>query len=427
MKPRLIALALAGATASALLVACDRSTPDDTAGAPTTSTPGATPASAPAPDPGTSTTAQTDLEQLAERLVTQSAAVKEGEIVYISGRAQDAELLENIAVNVRKLGAWPMIGYSSDRLSKRMFFDVPDKYDAQADRVGVELAKVFDVTITLGNGTTENLFEGADPKRMAARGKANEPVTKAFRENNIRSVEIGNDLYPTPWRAERYGMDEAALASTFWNGVNIDYSELQTRGAQVKAALAAGNEMHITNPNGTDLRLRVQGRPVLVSDGIISAEDIKQGGAALSVYLPAGEVYTTPVPGTAEGKVVHTRMFYRGKQVDNLTLTIAGGKVTEMTGSGPGYADLRAEYDAVEDPRKDLFGFVDLGINSNVTLPANTTVGTWVPAGAVTVGTGSNDWAGGDNSVPYGMTAFLPGSTVMLDGKAIVENGVLKL
>ena len=228
MKHRLLAAALVAATASTLLVACERSTQDDSAGTP----PASTPATASAPESGTgtgtgagtSTAAQTDLEQLAERLVTQSAAVKEGEIVFISGRPHDAELLENIAVHVRKLGAWPMISYSSDRLAKRLFFDVPDKYDAQADRIGTELAKVVDATISLGNATTQGLFEGADPKRMAARGKANEPVAKAFMENNVRSVEIGNDLYPTPWRAERYGMEADALASTFWNGVNIDYS-----------------------------------------------------------------------------------------------------------------------------------------------------------------------------------------------------------
>ena len=262
---------------------------------------------------------------------------------------------------------------------------------------------------------------------MAARGKAGEAVGQAFLKNNVRTVEIGNNLYPTPWRAERFGMGEDELAKTFWNGVNLDYSELQTRGEQVKAALAGGNEVHITNPNGTDLKVRVQGRPVLVSDGIISADDLKRGGAAVAVYLPAGEVYTTPVPGTAEGKVVDSRSFYRGKQVDNLTLTFAGGKVTAMTGSGPGYADLKAEYDAVHDPRKDLFGFVDLGINPNVTLPATSKVGNWVPAGTVTVGTGGNTWAGGDNSVPYGTTISLPGSTVTLDGKPIVESGALKL
>jgi leucyl aminopeptidase (aminopeptidase T) len=407
----------------AVLAGCQRPATEATTPAP--AEPAAT-AAAPAPaEPAKAP--PTDLEQLASRLVTQSAAVKEGEVVLISGRTQDAELLENLAVNVRKVGAFPLVIYTSDRMSKRMFFDVPDKYDSQADALDMALVNLADVNIAVSNGMSENLFEGADPKRMAARGKAGEAVAQAAMKNNVRFVEVGNNLYPTSWRADRFGMTQDELASTFWNGINIDYSELQTRGEQVKAALAGGNEIHITNPNGTDLKFSVKGRKVLASDGIISEADRKAGGPAVSVFLPAGEVYTTPVPGSAEGKVVHARTFYRGKQIDNLTLTISGGKVTAMTGSGPGYADFKAEYDAVEDARKDLLGFVDLGINPNVKLPASSSVGTWVPAGTVTVGTGTNTWAGGDNSVAYGATIFLPGSTVTLDGKPIVENGMLKL
>ncbi|HEV8695747.1 MAG TPA: aminopeptidase, partial [Lysobacter sp.] len=316
MKRQLNAAALAVAVAIAL-IACQRTTPEVA-----TSTNPATPAPETAPAAEPAKAAYTDLEQLAQRLVTQSAAIKEGEIVYITGRTQDAELLEDIAVNVRKVGGFPLIEYSSDRLDKRLFFDVPEKYDAQANALGRKLADNVNVVITVANATSENLFEGADPKRMAARGKANEPVMQAFAKK-VRNIEIGNNLYPTSWRAQRFGMSDDDLARTFWNGVNIDYSELQGRGEQVKAALAAGNEVHITNPNGTDLKVRVQGRPVLVSDGVVTAEDMKRGGVAAAAYLPAGEVYTTPVPGTAEGKVVHTRTFFRGKQVDNLTLTIA--------------------------------------------------------------------------------------------------------
>ncbi|HEY5852286.1 MAG TPA: aminopeptidase [Lysobacter sp.] len=392
----------------------------------------AVPAASPAAPAATAPTAvgkpsATELEQLAERLVTQSAAVKEGEVVLVSGRSQDAELIENIAVQVRKLGGYPLVTYGSDRMSRRMFFDVPEKYDAQTDKLGLQLADIADVAIGLNNGTSENLYEGADPKRMAARGKADEAVSQAFLNNGVRIVEVGNNLYPTAWRAERYGMTEPQLADAFWKGLNIDYAQLQSRGEQIKAAIAAGNELHITNPNGTDLKLQVKGRRILVSDGIISPEDEKAGGPSLAAFLPAGEVYTTPVPGSAQGKVVHTRTYFRGKPIDNLTLTVEAGKVTAMTGDGPGYPDFKAEYDAVGDARKDQFAFIDFGINPNVSLPASSTVGTWVPAGAVTVGTGSNTWAGGDNSVPYGVIAFLPGSTVTLDGKPIIEKGVLKL
>ena len=65
-----------------VLVACQRSANEATDAS--TAAPAAEPA-----DPGARRGRQgpaTDLEQLAQRLVTQSAAVKEGEVVLITGR-----------------------------------------------------------------------------------------------------------------------------------------------------------------------------------------------------------------------------------------------------------------------------------------------------------------------------------------------------
>ncbi|WP_082112958.1 aminopeptidase [Pseudoxanthomonas suwonensis] len=372
-------------------------------------------------------TPSVDLQALAHRVVTQSAGVKEGDAVLITGRHQDAELMEDLAVEVARVGGYPMIEYGSDRLARRLFFDVPEKYDAREDALLAKLVDTFDVVISLGNGTSENLFEGADPKRVAARSRANEAIGQAIYKNGVRMVELGNNMYPTAWRAERFGMDQDELARMFWDGLSMDYTELQARGEQVRATLAAGNVVHVTHPNGTDLTFRIQGRKVGVSDGIISEEDVRQGGSAVSVYLPAGEVYTTPVPGSAEGRLVDTGGSFRGKNIDNLTLTIDDGKVVAIEGTGPGYADLKAVYDAIDDERKNEFAFFNLGINPNVRLGEGSTAGSWMPAGAVTVGTGSNAWAGGDNHSGGGRTVFLPGSTVTLDDKVIVENGELKL
>ncbi len=368
----------------------------------------------------------TDLEQLAERLVKQSAGVREGESVLITGGVENMTLLENIAVQVRKAGAFPLIAVGSDRLAKRMYTEVPEKYDSQADQLDLKLAGVVNAVISVGRTTDEKLFADADPKRMAARAKANEGVQDEYLKHNVRTVEVGNGLYPQDWLAARYGMTLDEMAKTFWGGVNVDYTDLQSRGAQVSAALAGGNEMHITDASGTDLKVRVQGRAYGVSDGIISAEDLKRGAAGLSVYLPAGEVYVTPVPGTAEGKVVLKKEYYQGQEINDLTLVFAAGKLTSITGSGPGFEKMKAEYDAAGEG-KDLFAVVDFGINPNVKLPANSTIATWVPAGTVTVGVGNNAWAGGDNKAPYGYFVSLPGTTVTLDGKTVVEAGQLKL
>jgi aminopeptidase len=368
----------------------------------------------------------TDLEALAQRLVNESAGVKEGDIVQISGGVQDLELLENIAVHVRELGAFPFVIVNSDRMTKRLFTDVPAKYDTQLSEAGMKLAGIVTVSIVVDSNLNEGLLADADPVRRAARGKANQPIGNELLRRNVRQVEVGNNLYPTPWRASRLGMTESELTKAFWEGVNVDYAGLQTKGEQVRSVLAAGNELHITNPNGTDLRVSIQGKPLLVSDGVISPEDVRKGGAAVSAYLPAGEVYCAPVSGTAEGKFVQSRAVFDGKEIQDLTMTFARGKLVSMTGSGAGFSGFKALYDAAGEG-KDIFSFVDLGINPQIKLPSDTKLGTWVPSGMITVGIGDNAWAGGDNKIAYGYAAFLPGSTVTLDGKTIIAKGQLQI
>ena len=367
-----------------------------------------------------------DWEGLAKRLVTQNAGVRENDVVQVSGGVQDIELMEDIAIEVRKVGAFPLVRIESDRMTRRMLDLVPEKYNSQPSQLDLKLAGLVNVRIWIEPRLAEDLFAGADPGRRDARDKANAVADEAFFKHNVRYVELGNNFYPTSWRAKRFGLTDDEMKKMFWDGVNVDYSGLQATGEQVSKVLSAGNEIHITNPNGTDLKLRIQGRPVSVSDGIISAEDAKKGGPASQVWLPAGDVYLVPVANSAEGKAVHTSDHFEGMEIHDLTLTFAKGKVTSMTGTGPGFQELKARYDAGE-AGKDVFAYVDLGINPNIKLSPASKEGTWVPAGEITVGIGNNIWAGGDNKSGFGYAVFLPGSTVTLDGKPIIEKGQLQI
>ncbi|MEO6365437.1 MAG: hypothetical protein ABIO38_05205, partial [Luteimonas sp.] len=99
MIRRNVALGLSAAICTAL-IACQPASQD--AAIPVADAPPATTGTAPSSTEARPA-APTNLEQLAQRLVTQSAGVKEGDIVMISGQSHDAELMENIAVNVRKV------------------------------------------------------------------------------------------------------------------------------------------------------------------------------------------------------------------------------------------------------------------------------------------------------------------------------------
>jgi len=365
-----------------------------------------------------------DLDALARKIVADSARVKEGDRVLITGSPRDTELLENIATHVRSLGAFPMVSLNTPRMGLLYFSKVPARYDSQEPKLDIELTRVFNVNISVDASEALDAFAHVPPTRQATLGKAFEPVVNLSLERGVRSVAVGNELYPTASRAQLYGISKEQLAESFWSGINVDYQKLQATAQAGIAALAAGKELHVTNPNGTDLRMRIEQRKVLASDGVISDEDVKQGGAACLVYLPAGEVYVTPVPGTAEGKVVVDQQFFQGKAIPGLTLAVSGGKVVSMTARS-GIEPLKASYDAAA-PGKELLALVDIGINPNVRHTPGSRALSWVPAGMVTIGLGNNLWAGGENTVSFGLTSYLPGSTVKVDGKAIVDNGTLK-
>lgn len=366
--------------------------------------------------------APTDLKQLAERIVNQSAGVKEGEIVLVSGSARDNELVENIIIEVEKVGGHAMRELNSESVTKRSFADVPEKFDTKEPKLGLALAKIVNVVIAVDSQETDSLLADVPAARRAARAKAGAPVGKAFRDAKVRQVNVGNDLYPTDWRAKRFEMATDAFAKLFWEGVNIDYSALQTAGEKARAALA-GKEMEITHPNGTSLKVALDSKPAYISDGIISTDDVAKGN--LDVYLPAGEAAVITAANSGTGKFIIEKQFYQGKEINKLTLNFENGKLTSMTGEGDGYAALKADYDLAGEG-KDLLGFVDIGINPNYLLAPSSKVGNWVSAGMVNIGSGNNTWAGGTNNATGGVGGALAGCTVTIDGKVVVENGALK-
>src|SRR6266852_4516675 len=89
-----------------------------------------------------------DPDALAKKLITQCARVKDGDIVQISGGVRDVELLESLTLEAAKLGAYTLPTLSlSDWTRRRLYTDVPAKFDARPSPVGQKLAETVTVTI----------------------------------------------------------------------------------------------------------------------------------------------------------------------------------------------------------------------------------------------------------------------------------------
>jgi leucyl aminopeptidase (aminopeptidase T) len=388
-----------------------------------------------APTPGAS---DVDSTSFARTLVATCARVHEGDMVLVSGAPKDARLLEDVATEVRRLGAFPLVWVESDRLRRMSYVNVPEKFDAQTPAWRLRLAQTANVEIAIDGSETESVLADVAPGRIAARERAAVPVTKTLMQRGVRQIYVGNDLRPTADRAKRFGMTEEALGRLYRAALDVDYAELEATGTKIRAALerplvskrthVAMREVqrvpvHLTSPSGTDLAFDVQGRKAFVSDGIVSQDDELRGGAALQTWLPAGEAFVSAVPGTAEGTIVVDRDTWDGRAYERLVLTFHAGRLESMH-ADVGGERLAAAY-AAGGEGKDVFGGIDVGFNPALVAPAGSSLRSFAALGNVTVAFGSNTWLGGENACDFEFTTSLAGTTLTAGDKAIVKDGEL--
>jgi len=89
----------------------------------------------------------------------------------------------------------------------------------------------------------------------------------------------------------------SATRDMFSRTVPIDYGLLRARADALKSILDAASGARVSSPGGTDARLSLAGRSAFRDDGDFALPG--RGG-----NLPAGEVFASPVVGSAEGRIV---------------------------------------------------------------------------------------------------------------------------
>jgi aminopeptidase len=357
--------------------------------------------------------------EIANRIVGTSANVKEGEIVELLGTPADLPLLEELSIACSQRGAWPIIVTSSESLVKKWLIQSLPKYDDKVDAGRMALARTVNAIISLPTVRDASVYAAFPADRKAKLEKANSAIEQTLLSRNVRQIFLDNGLAPSASRAKQLGLDEAEMAALYWSGLAADYTGIQAKAKQVQDVLAKANELHLTLPNGTDLKLKLAHKSQ-ASDGVISDAKIKAGGSQVMLWLPAGEVLVTPVAGTVEGKLVDDRMVEAGKEVLGVTAAIKAGKITSITAKS-GWEGIKAMYDAMPATKLEVSS-IDFGINPVIRTGGKleTTMG----AGNVSITTGSNDWAGGTIKGPHGLSFMMSGATVTLDGKPFITNGV---
>jgi aminopeptidase len=344
-------------------------------------------------------------ETLADKAVDM-LGVSPGQVIWIWASTHSLDLLEALAFRIRERGAFWTLRLSMEGLLRRVGQHVPEAYLGLVPQHELRWLDDIDAILEIRDHGG-HIPEVPLSRRRAMAAEWIALIDEAARRG-CRRLTVVN---PTPALASAHGVPLASLRQAYWQAVNVDDARLDRQQEQLRAHLAAARTVHVTSGLGTDLRLRIAGRPVRVD----------------SDNLPRGEVYVAPHEDSAEGVAVVDTAFIRGRPVERLRLTFAQGRVVEVDAPDPRGVGSFRELLAASSGDKDVIAEFAIGLNPGATEPLGDVMLDEKIGGSVHIAIGTNVAFGGRNRSNLHLDLVILRPTVWLDGAQVVADGSLLL
>ncbi len=357
-----------------------------------------------------------DWPAVASRLVQQLAPRPGEKILIVAHPGFFEELIPHLRHAIARVGATD-VGVV-DVLEE----PVPEDWDVDVIRRGNARAREAYRAMFAGvDGAI--MMPGATPAHPAyaalqdlLRGGRGRTVHFHWVENGSAYALPGQ---PLPGRAVIDAVYQRALLQT-------DYTALAGVLERFEEALRAG-EVHVTSPDGTDLRFRIGTRPVNRQDGDASAARTARGQVLIDreIELPAGVVRVAPLEESVQGTIAFPPSQWDGRPVEGLRLHFERGHVVRTEATSGRDAVEREMQAAGEGGRR--FREFALGFNPLLAVPERAP---WIPyygygAGVVRLSLGDNSELGGAVGGGYVRWNFFTDLTVTVNGQVWVKDGRL--
>jgi aminopeptidase len=339
---------------------------------------------------------------------------REGNQIVVSTTTLAVPLATAVYRAVLERGAWPALRLAPSGL-ERDFYELAG--DAQIDGFApLDLleAQSIDVSLRIDAPANVRQLAGIDPERLARAGRARRPLQEARLARRWCIT-----LWPTSALAQQAGMADRDYEAFVAGALFLDrpdptaaWRELSASQARLVGRLSRAREIRI-EAEGTDLRLRVDGRTWINSDGRRN--------------MPSGEVFTGPHEESAEGTIRFTvPSNTRGVEVAGAELTFRAGEVvTARAERGAAYL----EQALATDPGARFLGELGIGTNRGIDRATGSTLLDEKMAGTVHLALGRSYPETGASNVSalhWDLVCDLrPGGELTADGETILRDGEL--
>lgn len=277
------------------------------------------------------------IDRWAHTLVHYCLSLKEGDNVSIHATSLAAPLVEAVYREVLRAGANPLPFVTLEHLDEILLKEGSPRQIEQSLQILSALAPRVDARLSILSEGNTRALTNVDPARAALRGQTYAKVRASMEKEHFRWALT---LYPTAAYAqdaemslhdfEEFVFDVCFLndedPSARWRAVSLEQQRLVNW-------LVGHKQVHIVGP-GTDLRLSIDGRTFINSDG--------------KRNFPSGEFFTGPVEQSAEGVIqFEVPSSYNGRTIEGVRLVFHEGRVIEASArQGQEYLEQMLELDA---------------------------------------------------------------------------------
>ncbi|MEQ1842773.1 MAG: aminopeptidase, partial [Verrucomicrobiales bacterium] len=252
-------------------------------------------------------------DDLARQLVRYSTNVKRGENVLVETFDAPEEIALALIRAVRAAGGTPFVNIHRSRIARELAIKASEE---QYDVIGRQtLEQMKDMQVYIAIRGSENINEQSDvPEKARKLVAAKMRPTLNHRVNQTRWCVL---RWPTPSMAQQAMMSTQAFEDFYFRVCLMDYKALVPGMKALKKWIDETEEVHITAP-GTDLRFSLKGIKGIVCGGTHN--------------IPDGEVFTSPVKDSVEGKITfNAPTVYQGIAFDQVCLEFEKGRIVAAT------------------------------------------------------------------------------------------------
>ncbi|HEX8217964.1 MAG TPA: aminopeptidase [Chloroflexia bacterium] len=358
----------------------------------------------------------TRIARMAKVLVEYSLGVRPGWLVTIDATTAALPLVHAVYVEVLRAGGHPYVLLDAPGLKSALLLNGSEEQLLQENPYKRLMLERSDAVLTILGEENTREFNNIDPARQGLLSKG-QGALGAIRMQRIMEGRPGClTLFPTNAYAQDAEMSLGEFEDFVFHACLLDgaqnpaerWLEVSRQQQRIVDWLAGKRQVHVEAP-GTDLRMSIEGRTFINSDG--------------KRNFPSGEVFTSPVEESVEGTIAFTYpASYSGRSVQGVKLRLEQGRVVEH--SAEAGEDFLAAMLAVDEGASRLGEFA-IGTNPGVTRITRNVLFDEKIAGTIHFALGNSyPNAGGKNksAIHWDMVTDMRRGRITVDEEVLYEN-----